>query len=409
MDKSDFYRNARSDLTGPLQGIIVLEATTTWAGPMAGCMLADFGADVIKVEHPTGEVARRLRPLIPDSAASLSLPHETVNRNKRSVTVNLSSSAGRDVFLDLAKRADIVVENFRPGTMAEWGVGYEHVRAVKPDIVYVSISGFGQFGTLSHRVGYDPVAQHFSGFTSLNGDPDGRPVKAATFLGDDLGGMHGALGALAALRHRDRTGEGQHVDVALVDGLLFQSNGNIAAGALGIDLPRMGNEFTVCAPTNTYDCLDGQVFAGVLLDTHWRRLAAIIGRPECADDPRYATINARLSCRADVERMLVDWCATCRVADVVDAFEANGLPAIRVNTYAEAAAEPHVHDRDMLQPTTLHDGTQVPLVGPAAKFSRTPTRVRSAAEPLGASTEALLKQLGYDAAVIAQLRSQGAI
>ena len=321
MDKTAFYRNARTDLTGPLQGITVLEATTTWAGPMAGCMLADFGADVIKVEHPTGEVARRLRPLIPDSPASLSLPHETVNRNKRSVTVNLSSSAGRDVFLDLARRADIVVENFRPGTMAEWGVGYEDVRAVKPDIVYVSISGFGQFGTLSHRVGYDPVAQHFSGFTSLNGDPDGRPVKAATFLGDDLAGIHAALGALAALRHRDRTGEGQHVDVALVDGLLFQSNGNIAAGALGIEMPRMGNEFTVCAPTNTYDCLDGQVFAGVLLDAHWRRLAAIIGRPEFADDPRYATINARLGRRAEVERMLADWCATCRVADVVAAFE----------------------------------------------------------------------------------------
>ena len=409
MDKSDFYRDARTDLTGPLQGITVLEATTTWAGPMAGCMLADFGADVIKVEHPTGEVARRLRPLIPDSAASLSLPHETVNRNKRSVTVNLSSSAGRDVFLDIARHADIVVENFRPGTMAQWGVGYDDCRAVKPDIVYVSISGFGQFGKLSHRVGYDPVAQHFSGFTSINGDPDGRPVKAATFLGDDLSGIHAALGALAALRHRDRTGEGQHVDVALVDTLLFQSNGNISAGALGIETPRTGNEFTVCAPTNTYDCLDGQVFAGVLLDAHWRRLAAIIGRAELADDAQYATLNARLSRRSEVDRLLADWCATCRVADVVAAFEASGLPAVRVNTYAEAAAEPHVHDRDMLQRTTLHDGTEVPLVGPTAKFSRTPTRVRSAAEPLGLSTETLLAELGYDANAIAQLRSKGAI
>ncbi len=203
MEKSEFYRNARHDLTGPLQGVVVLEATTTWAGPMAGCLLADFGADVIKVEHPAGEIGRRLRPILPDS--SLSLPHETVNRNKRSMSLNLSTSSGRDVFLDLARRADIVVENFRPGTMAEWGVGYEHVRAVKPDIVYVSISGFGQFGRLSHRVGYDPVAQHYSGFTSINGDPNGGPMKAAMFLGDDISGIHAALGALAALRHRDRT------------------------------------------------------------------------------------------------------------------------------------------------------------------------------------------------------------
>jgi formyl-CoA transferase len=409
MDKADFYRDARTDLTGPLQGITALEATTTWAGPMAGCLLADFGADVIKVEHPTGEIGRRLRPLLPDSKASLSLPHETVNRNKRSMTLNLSSPAGRDVFLDLARRVDVVVENFRPGTMAGWGVGYEQVRAVKPDIVYVSISGFGQFGGLSHRVGYDPVAQHFSGFTSINGDPEGEPVKAATFLGDDLAGLHGALGALAALRHRDRTGEGQHVDVALVDTLLFQSNGNLAAGALGITTPRTGNEFTVCAPTNMYACVDGHAFAGVLIDAHWRRLASMLGHGELADDPRYATLTARLNHRADVDRLLADWCAQRRTADVVAAFDANGLPAVRVNTYAEAAAEPHVDERDMLQRVRLHDGTEAPLVGPAAKFSRTPTRVRAAAEPLGSSTEQLLRELGYDVDAIAQLRQQGAI
>jgi len=407
MEKSDFYRNARTDLPGPLHGITVLEATTTWAGPMAGCMLADFGADVIKVEHPTGEIGRRLRPILPES--SLSLPHETVNRNKRSMTLNLSAPSGRDVFLELARRVDIVLENFRPGTMAEWGVGYEQVRAVKPDIVYVSISGFGQFGRLSHRVGYDPIAQHYSGFTSINGEPDGGPVKAGMFLGDDLSGIHAALGALAALRHRDRTGEGQHVDVALVDTLLFQSDSNIAAGALNLPTPRTGNEFTVCAPTNLYACRDGDVFAGVLTDPHWKKLAATIGRPELADDPRYATLVERLNHRDEVDTLLADWCAQHRVADVETAFETSGLPAVRVNTYAQAAAEPHVADRDMLQHTRLHDGTTAPLVGPAAKFSRTPTRVRTSAQPLGASTEQLLNELGYDAAAVSQLREQGAI
>ena len=191
MDKAKFFENARSDVRGPLHGTVVVEATTTWAGPMAGCILADFGATVIKVEHPQGEVARRMLPSLPGS--TLSLPHETVNRNKQNLTLDLRLAAGREVFLELCARADIVIENFKPGTLAGWGVGYADVATVKPDIIYVSISGFGQFGPYSERAGYDPIAQNFSGWASLNGEPDGAPVKAPTYLGDDLSGMHGAL------------------------------------------------------------------------------------------------------------------------------------------------------------------------------------------------------------------------
>ncbi len=407
MDKAQFYREARSDLTGPLSGVTVVEATTTWAGPMAGCILADFGARVIKVEHPDGEVARRLLPLIPGSR--LSLANETVNRNKENVRLKLSTRAGRDVFLKLAAAADIVIENFRPGTLAEWGIGYDDVRSVNPDIVYVSISGYGQFGPLSDRVGYDPVAQHYGGFTSLNGEPGGQPVKAPTYLGDDLAGVHGALGAMAALRHRDQTGEGQHVDVALVDSLLFQSNGKLSAGALGVPLERYGNQFDLAAPVNAYACRDGHVFAGVLLDSHWKALAKLLGRAELADDPRYATLGARIEHRTDVDTLLAAWCAVRPVAEVVQAFADAGLPATRVNTYAEAAGEAQVHERDMLQPVTLADGTRAPLTGPAAKFSRTPTRVRSAAEALGASTERVLAELGYDTTQIRALHDDGVI
>ena len=282
MEKSDFYRDARSDLAGPLDGVRVLEATTTWAGPMCGCMLADLGADVIKVEDPRGEIARRAPPFLPGTDPPVSFMHATVNRNKRSLSLDLRTEPGREVFLALARRSDIVVENFRPGTMSGWGLGYDAVRACKTSVIYVSISGYGQFGPHCERVGYDPLAQAASGFLSLNGAPDGDPVKAPTFLADDLAGLHAALATLAALRHRDRTGEGQHVDVSLLDSMLFQSTGYLTLGALGVDLPRLGNEFRIAAPANTYHCRDGRVMAGVLLDAHWQKLARLIGRPELA-------------------------------------------------------------------------------------------------------------------------------
>ena len=159
MEKSEFFRDARSDLPGPLSGVRVLEATTSWAGPMCACVLADLGSDVIKVEDPAGEVARRLPPFLPDGDRGVSFAQATVNRNKRSLTLDLRRPEGREIFLKLAARADIVVQNFRPGTFDKWGIGYAAVRAVKPDIVYVSISGFGQFGPIHDRVGYDPLIE----------------------------------------------------------------------------------------------------------------------------------------------------------------------------------------------------------------------------------------------------------
>jgi crotonobetainyl-CoA:carnitine CoA-transferase CaiB-like acyl-CoA transferase len=409
MDKDEFFRDCRTDLPGPLAGVLVVEATTTWAGPMAGCILADYGARVIKIEHPAGEVARRLPPFVPGSRSRLSIVNETVNRNKESVTLDLSKPAGRDACLTLLARADVLIENFRPGTLASWGLGYAHVRAAKPDIVYVSVSGYGQYGPLSPRAGYDPLAQNFSGFTALNGHPGSGPVKAPTFLGDDLGGVHGALGALAALRHRDRTGEGQHVDVALLDSLLFQSNGRLTIGALGLPQAKSGNQFDIAAPVNAYACRDGHVFAGVLLDSHWKTLAAVIGSPALADDPRYAVLADRLANREAPDALLAAWCAERSVEEVVAILTDAGLPACRINTYADAARDPHVLARDMLQHTTLADGSRVPLTGPAAKFSRTPVRVRNPAETLGASTRKVLSELGYTDETIERMVVAGAI
>ncbi len=407
MQKSEFYRDARRDLPGPLAGVRVLEATTTWAGPMCGCLLADFGADVIKVEHPEGEIARRAPPLLPGTQPPVSFMHATVNRNKRSLALDLRRPEGLQIFLSLARRSDILIENFRPGTLARWGAGYSEVRLLRPDIIYVSISGFGQWGPLSERVGYDPLAQAASGFLSLNGNPDGRPVKAPTFLADDLAGLHGALAALAALRHRDATGEGQQIDVALLDAMLYQSTGYLTLGALGVELPRLGNEFRIAAPANTYDCRDGQILAGVLLDAHWARMAAVLGRPELANDPGYASAPARLARRREVDQLVADWARERSVEEALAELVAADLPAVKVQTYAEAARDPAVLARDMLQTPTGPAGASVPITGPAAKLSRTPLRVRSAAPALGAHADEILDELGIAPEQRQRLREQG--
>jgi formyl-CoA transferase len=404
VDRGEFYRDARDDLPGPLAGILVIEATTTWAGPMCGCLLADFGADVIKVEHPDGEVSRHAPPFLSAAESAVSFMHATVNRNKRSLTLDLRQPAGRDLFLRLAEDADVVVENFRPRVLEGFGLGYAAVRARKPDVVYVSISGYGQFGPDSERAGYDPIAQATSGYLSLNGEPDGRPVKSPTFLADDLAGLHGALGALAALRHRDQTGEGQHVDVSLLDAMLFQSTGYLTLGALGVPLPRMGNEFRIAAPAGVYPCRDGDVMLGVLLDSHWKLLAREVGRPELAEHPDYARTRARLERRAEVNALVEGWTRDQPVAEVVARLVAAGLPAAPVQSYADAARDPHVQARDMLQAVAQEDGQSAPITGPAAKLSRTPIRVRDAAPALGAHTDEILGELGLDAEQIARLR-----
>ena len=197
--------------------------------------------------------------------------------------------------------------------------------------------------------------------------------------------------------------------MALLDSMLFQSTGYLTLGALGVDLPRMGNEFRIAAPANTYACRDGRVIAGVLLDAHWRRLAERIGRPELASHPDYATTPARIARRSEVDALVADWVGTRSVREVVEQFAVLGIPAAPVRTYAETARDPHVAARSMLQPTQQPDGSAPPITGPAAKLSRTPTRVRSAAPSLGQHTDEILRELGYDTAAIRGLRAERVI
>jgi len=407
VDKAAFYRDARHDLPGPLAGVRVLEATTSWAGPMAACVLADLGADVVKIEVPTGEMTRHLPITVPGT--SLSFLNQAVNRNKRSLSLDLHKQAARDLFLALVVRSDIVVENFRAGALAAWGVGYEHCRAVKPDIVYVSVSGFGQFGPESHRASYDPIAQAMSGWMALNGQPDGPPTKGPTYVCDDLAGLHGAIGAIAALHHRDQTGEGQHVDSSLLDAVLFQSNGYLTLAAMGEPTPRMGSEVDLTCPVNIFACREGHVYVAVAIDPHWRKLCEVMARPDLATAPGFATNSERVINRAEVNRAVTAW--TCEhSADEAQKLLADaGIAVAKVDSYEDASRNPHVLERDMLQDTVLEDGSVGALTGPALKFSRTPTRVRHGAKVVGADNADILAELGYDADAIAALRADGAI
>jgi len=280
---------------------------------------------------------------------------------------------------------------------------------IKPDIVYVSITGWGQFGPNHEAAAYDPLAQASSGFMSITGAPDGPPTKAGTYLADDLGGLHGALGAMAALRHRDQTGEGQHVDVSLQDALLFQSNGLPTLGAMGVEPERTGNQFGAAAPASVFDCTDGAVYTGVLLDSHWRALAPIMGEPDLAEHVSFATRDQRLANREACNVLLENWLADRTRDEAIKTLREAGLPIAPVNTYGEAARDPHVLERDMLQDTELQDGVTVPVVGPAVKFSRTPTRVRSRAPQIGEHNAEVLEAIGLDAKARQELLSSGVI
>jgi formyl-CoA transferase len=383
LERNEFYREARTDLRGPLDGVRVLDVTKVWSGPQASAVLADLGAEVIRIELP-GSRDGEVPPTIPGTTHSWF--RQTVNRGKRSVALDLRTPEGREVFLRMVCTADIVVENYLPGTLDRWGVGYPGCRAAKPDVVFVSISGYGQYGPRAGLPGYDPVVQAYGGWMAQNGEPDGGPVRAPTFLADELAGLHGAIGALAALRHRDATGEGQHVDVAMLDALLGGGSGLLTLAAAGAPPPKLGNETDFVVPSNAYACRDGTVYLAVALNRQWRALASAMGQPDLGRADGFATAAARLANRVEVNRLVASWCGSLARDEVLKTLDACGVPAAAVRDLTEVAADPHVAVREMLQRVPLPDGQSAELVGPVAKFSRTPTRLRSGAPRAGQHT-----------------------
>ncbi len=410
VQRDDFFRNARGDLNGPLHGVRVLELASTWAGPRCAGMLADYGADVVKIELlGSPDVAHRLPPFLETADPPLSFFHAAVNRNKRNIALNLKQPRVLEILLKLASEADIVIESYLPGRMAEWGCGYEHVRAVNPDVVYVSISGYGQYGPYCKRPGYDPQAQAMSGLMWLNATGDQPPMKTPIYLSDELTGLHAAFAALAALKHRDARGEGQHVDVSLLDATVASCTGQPTLAAQGLPTPRWGNTYPFGSPANVYPCRDGWVYAGVLLDTHWARLAELLGRPELGTHPDYTTIPGRVERREELDQLMADFCQARTRDEVVRAMSEIGLSAEKILTPAEMVEDAHIKARETIQGARQPSGTVVKTEGPPAKMSRTPVRVRRAAAPHGWDTEEVLKAAGFDEQERAALRQQGII
>ena len=395
-EKAAFFADARNDTPGPLEGLRVIEVGTTWAGPRCCQVFGDYGAEVIKVEIKRApDVSRRLPPMMPDSDPPDGYLNATVNRNKRSLTLDLQSPEGSKIFLELAKTADIVVQNLKKGTLSGWGCGYDDVRGVKPDIVYVSISAFGQYGPYSDRPGYDPLAQALSGFMHMNGtEGEDVPAKAPIFLADELAGLHAVMAGMAALRHRDQSGEGQHVDISLIDAMIDSSTGIHTMAAHGLPTPRLGNTFSFAVPSGAYRCKDGWVYAGILLDSHWAILAKLMGRPELADDPEYASLAGRMPKRDEIDKLFSDWCAERSRDELVAIFEEAGLPGGAVLRPEEAVNDPHVKARETIKSVQTPEGVEQLIPGPSAKFSRTPVDVRKTARPLGADTTDVLNELG---------------
>ena len=304
-----------------------------------------------------------------------------------------------------------MIENFLPGTLRRWGVGYDDVRAVKGDIVYVSISGWGQYGPWSARPGYDPLVQAASGVMALNAEVStGAPSRVPVWFGDDLSGLHAALAALAALRHRDATGEGQYVDVSMMDVVLFQSDGNLTLGAIGEPLIPWGAQLPNCVPGNAFRCRDERyVFTGCILDSHWERFCRLLGRPDLTHAPGWASNVERIANREAVHELFARWCAGFDRDDLLDLLASESLPGAPVRSYDELVDDEHVRSREMLVDVELQDGGKAALTGPAVKFSRTPTAIRSPAPTPGQHTREVLEAVGVSAERYEQLRLDGVV
>jgi crotonobetainyl-CoA:carnitine CoA-transferase CaiB-like acyl-CoA transferase len=377
-----------------LEGIHVLDAASMMAGPYGATLLGDLGADVIKLEPPNGDETRRIGPRTEtDSGVFVGL-----NRNKRSVAADLRSPEGRAVLDALVDWADVVIDNLRPRVKQSLGLGWESLRARNPRVVSVSVSTFGAGGPYAGRPGIDPIAQALSGLMHVTGFPDGDPVKAGPPVGDAVCSLLVAVGALSALWARQTTGEGQHVDVALIDGLVhIQAPYAGQFFLLGRQQPRMGNSTDWYAPYNAYRCGDGGlVHLACYNDKFFRTLCQAIGRAELADDERFATNDARVTNRAQLDEAIGAYLATKSRRDALDELWAHDVIVAPVNDYEHVFSDPQVRHNAMVVETDHHAG-RLPVTGVPLRLSATPGAVRRPPPALGEHTAEVLRELGLEA------------
>ena len=390
-----------------LAGLRVLDVSTLFAGPLAATMLGDFGADVVKVEHPRGDPVRTHGA----SKDGVGLWGKVVGRNKRGITLNLSDAAGQEVFRRLAAGADVVIENFRPGTLERWGLGYDELSRDNPGLVLVRVTGFGQFGPYSSRPGFGTLAEAMSGFAAITGEPDGPPTLPPFGLADGIAALTAAFATMAALRARDTTGRGQVVDLAIIEPILTVVGPQPTVyDATGQVQQRTGNRSANNAPRNTYRTRDGRwVAISTSSQNIAERVVRLVGRPEYVDEPWFASGAERARHADELDAAVGSWIAERDRDEVVRAFEE-----------AQAAVAPVYDVRDIVaDPQFAALGTLVRVPDPELgsvlmqnvlfRMTDTPGEIRSAGPRLGEHTEQVLGELGYGPDEVAELRRRGAL
>lgn len=392
----------------PLTDVKILELGSLIAGPYAGALLAQFGADVIKIEPPkVGDPLRKWRKL----HEGTSLWWYVQSRNKKSVSLDLKSDAGRDIVRRLAAEADILIENFRPGTLERWGLGWEDLSAINPRLVMLRISGYGQTGPLRALPGFAAIAEGMGGLRHVTGYPDRPPVRAGISIGDTLASLYGVIGALMALHHvRGRDGAGQVVDVALYEAVFAVMESLIPEYSLHGEIRgRTGTSFPGISPSNTYLCRDGNyVIIAANGDALFRRLMAAIQRRDLADNPAFAHNDGRVACNEELDQAICAWTSQHDIADVIDTLQRAAVPVGKSFTAADIVRDEHYRARQMLEEHELPGGgPQITIPGIVPKLSATPGKTHWLGPALGEHTAEVLSALGIGKEALGLLKDQG--
>lgn len=399
--------------TGPLSGVTVLDVTRVVAGPFCSMILADLGATVIKIENPADpDYTRTFPPMVTVDATQTSAFFAQFNRNKQGVSLDLRSESGKALFRELVRKADVLVENFRPGVMDKLGVGYDALKVENPRLVYTAISGYGRTGPNSRRPGYDNSGQATGGLWSMNGYPDQPPVRVGTIIGDLSASLYAAVGTLAALREAERTGIGQVVDISQQDAVFSLTENAVVRYTVANEVATpLGNDHPFVRPYGQFPCADGYVFFGGYTDKFWAITCAMFGEPEMARDPRIDTMEKRFDLQtyeSVVKPLLHRWFSSYTKAQL-ETMAGDDVPLSAIKSIDEVIADPHVRARGMIVNVPVA-GQPVPMLGLPIKLSNAAPPVHSAAPTVGEHNAAVLRTLlGLDAAAIAKLKDSGVI